>query len=300
MSEFGVAKQPASWRVQRRRRRSHDSQSETQPPGKQIPKGWSAAFIPQVMFLHVVQLSGLAAALYFALVHPQRPAWWLLALLSYFLSTCLGMAICFHRAIAHRAFSLPKPLEYAFTVFGALGGTGSSIAWVAVHRTHHAHPDSDDDPHAPGRFGWRLLLSVYEQDQDWWRVRDLFRNRFHWFLHRYYALIILLWVGALAAVDFRAMLFGFLIPAAAQISVTNLSTILGHRYGYRNFETRDESTNSVLLTVLTWGEGWHNNHHARPRKWFFGTRWWEVDLAGLIIRSFIALGLVDHRSVVED
>ena len=237
---------------------------------RQTSSGSTAPFIPHVAFLHVIQIGGLLAALYFAVLQPQSYGWWLAALSSYFLSTCLGMAICFHRAIAHRAFKLPRPIEYLFTVFGALGGTGSSIAWVAVHRTHHAHPDTEDDPHAPGRFGWRLLLSVYEQDQDWWRVRDLFRDRFHWALHRHYALIVLAWALALAAIDLRAMLFVFLIPAAAQITVTNLSTILGHRHGYRNFDTRDESTNNALLTVLTWGEGWHNNHHARPRRWFFG------------------------------
>jgi stearoyl-CoA desaturase (delta-9 desaturase) len=111
--------------------------------------------------------------------------------------------------------------------------------------------------------------------------------------------LIAAWATGLWLIDPLAMIFGFLIPAAAQITVTNLSTILGHGSGYRNFDTKDKSTNSALLAAITWGEGWHNNHHAKPRRWFFGVKWWEIDTAGLIIAGMIALHVIKRRSISE-
>lgn len=257
-------------------------------------------FVPRTWLFRLVQLAGLSAALYMVSVETASSVWWLIGLLAYFCSACLGMAICFHRVLAHRALTLPRGLEYLFTVFGALGGTGSSLGWIAVHRKHHAHPDTERDPHAPGRFGWRLLVSAFEEDYDWWRVRDLMRDPFHLFLHRNYLLIIGLWAVILWLIDPRAMVFVFLIPAAAQITVTNLSTILGHGHGYRNFDTSDESTNNALLALLTWGEGWHNNHHANPRRCFLGLRWWEIDIAGLVIKVLLALKLIDRASLAKE
>lgn len=257
-------------------------------------------FVPRLALFRVLQLSGLLSVLCMLFIGAADYSWWLISLAAYFCTACLGMAICFHRVLAHRALALPKPLEYLFAVFGALGGTGSPIGWIAVHRKHHAHPDTEHDPHAPGRFGWRLLLSGFEESYDWWRVRDVFRDPFHAFLHRYYVLILGLWATALWLIDPRAMIFGFLIPAAAQITVTNLSTILGHGHGYRNFDTPDQSTNNIWLAALTWGEGWHNNHHATPRRWLLGRRWWEIDIAGLVIRLFVALKLIDRRSLAQD
>ncbi len=263
------------------------------------PASGTHLFTPRLFYFHLIQFGGFFAILYFTLVSKISAEWWLLAVFSYFCSSCLGMAITFHRVLAHRMFALPKILEYVFSWFGAMGGTGSTIGWIAVHRKHHAHPDSDHDPHAPARFGWRLIFSGYEQRYDWNRVRDILRDPFHAFLHRYYGILVPSWAVMLFLIHPNALLFGFLIPACIQITVTNLSTILGHGWGYRNTEVRDLSTNNAFIAALTWGEGWHNNHHAHPKRWRFGVKWWEIDPAGWLITCMAATGIVQRKSFAQ-
>ena len=228
------------------------------------------------------------------------PGWWLLALIAYFASSCLGIGITIHRAMAHKAFRMVSRLEMLFSFFGAMGATGSPLGWIAIHRTHHARADTDHDPHSPGRLGWRRLYRGSDQTFDWWRTRDILRDPFQRFLHRYYVLVVAGWAVALYAVHPLAMVFGFLIPGAAQITVTNLSTILGHGWGYRNFETRDESTNNALIAALAWGDGWHNNHHACPSNWTLKNRPWELDPTAWAIRLLVAVGGIDRRSFASN
>mgnify|MGYP000043911143 CR=1 FL=1 len=255
-------------------------------------------FLPRLWIAQLVQLGGLIAVIW-ALAAGVSWPWWLLALASYFASSCLGMAIGVHRGICHRAFVMAKPLEKVFSVFAALGMTGSPLGWVGTHRTHHAHADTGEDPHSPDHHGWRLLWTGPDPEVEWWRMRDIIRDPFQRNLHRYYLLFVGAWVSLLALFDPLAVVFGFLMPASLQITVTNLSTILAHGHGYRNFETKDDSTNNTLIAVLTWGEGWHNNHHARPRDWNLKRRWWEVDIAGSCVRGLTAIGLIDRASFIE-
>lgn len=165
----------------------------------------------------------------------------------------------------------------------------------------HAHADVDGDPHGPDHHGWSLLWKGPEPHVESWRMRDVLRDTFQRELHRYYLLVAGGWVVLLLVLHPLAPIFGFLIPASLQITATNLSTILAHGYGYgyRNYPTRDNSTNNLPIAVLTWGEGWHNNHHARPRHWSVSTRWWEVDVAGWCVRGLAAIGLIDRDSFIE-
>lgn len=255
--------------------------------------------MPRAWAFQLVQIAGITAFLWALVFADIAPAWWALAVLSYFVTSCLGMAIGVHRALTHRAFRLARPLEVAFSLFGALGMTGSPLGWIAIHRTHHAHADTDHDPHGPGQHGWKMVFTGAQPVFEWWRVRDILRDPFQRALHRYYLLIVGGWALALWLIHPLALVFGFLIPAAAQITVTNLSTILGHGHGYRNFETSDDSSNNVLIAALTWGEGWHNNHHARPRRWTLGRRRWELDPAAWIIRLLVLTGGIDRESFVD-
>lgn len=255
-------------------------------------------FEPRLWVAQTVQVSGGVGAVW-ALIEGVALGWWGLALAAYFATSCLGMAVGVHRALCHRAFTLIRPLECAFSIFAALGMTGSPLGWVGTHRTHHAHSDTDADPHGPDNHGWRLLWTGPDPHVEWWRMRDILRDPFQRALHRYYLLLAGVWAALLLAIDPLALLFGFLIPASMQITVTNLSTILAHGYGYRNFDTRDDSTNNILIAVLTWGEGWHNNHHAKPRHWSVSKRWWEIDIAGICVQVLTALGAIDRRSFFE-
>lgn len=225
--------------------------------------------------------------------------WWLLAFGAYFVISCLGFAVCVHRGLCHRAFVAKPLVENVLSFCAAAGMTGSPMGWIGTHRTHHAHADRPDDPHAPEDHGWWLIWTGPDLKIDWWRIRDLLRSRFQRFLHRYYLVVIGVWIVCLAALHPLAVIFGFIIPAGLHVTVSNLSTILGHGYGYRNHDTKDHSKNCVWLAILTWGEGWHNNHHANPVNWSLSEKWWEVDLAGLCIRFMTAAGLIDRRSFRE-
>jgi stearoyl-CoA desaturase (delta-9 desaturase) len=246
----------------------------------------------------VVQMSALASVIWaFAAAVPAQ--WYALTFLAFFATSCLGFAVCVHRGLCHRAFVMNPGTERALSVFATLGMTGSPMGWIGTHRTHHAHSDRPEDPHCPGKHGWWLLWTGPDLDIDWWRIRDLMRDPFQRWLHRYYLLIVGTWIVALFATDPLILIFGFLIPAGLHVTTSNLSTILGHGYGYRTFETNDGSTNNAILALLTWGEGWHNNHHANPMNWSLSVKWWEFDLAGLCIRLMTYMGLIDRQSFRE-
>jgi fatty-acid desaturase len=250
---------------------------------------------PSFLQMQALQAISGAAFVYALFFSNAGLLWWGVALFVYFLTGCLGLTVTMHRALTHRAFDLPRPLEILFTLFGAAGGSGSSIAWTAMHRAHHANVDGEDDPHAPAKLGWRLIFSVYDYDFDPRHAKDLLRDKFHLFVHRYYTLLLAMWGLALAAIDWRLCVFVFLIPAFLQITVSNLTSLLTHSQGYRNFETRDESANNPLIALLGWGEGWHNNHHAAPMNWTFQRRWWEIDPGAISIAALMSVGAVRRQ-----
>jgi stearoyl-CoA desaturase (delta-9 desaturase) len=219
-------------------------------------------------------------------------SWWFAALFVYFLTGCLGQSVTFHRALAHRSVTFSRPVEMVFTMLGTLGGTMSSIAFVGMHRTHHAFSDQEKDPHAIQRKGWRILFSSYEFDVDPRFVKDLLRDPFHRFLHKYYTVILVLWASFLLVLSPMLCVFCFFIPVFWQITISNLGNILTHRQGYRNYDLPDQSRNNVLITILAWGEGWHNNHHASPSSWNLGHKWWEFDPGAAVISVLCGAGLV--------
>lgn len=213
--------------------------------------------------------------------------WWTLSLGMYALIGCLGISICYHRHLTHGAFEFRRGLRwliYPLTWLGALAGTGSSIGWVAVHRQHHKHADTEGDPHSPAVSGWKTLLTTYSFDWNKWAIRHLITDPFHRLLHEYYHLWLVLWMIGLYLINPMLVLFGFLVPATISIWVSTVSNYVNHRWGYRNFETRDHAKNLWINALFTFGEGWHNNHHARPRAWNFGHKWWEIDLGAQVIK----------------
>ncbi|MGE0632405.1 MAG: acyl-CoA desaturase [Pseudobdellovibrionaceae bacterium] len=215
----------------------------------------------------------------------QNYSWklWLTAYLVYFLNGCFGVTITFHRLLSHRSFKIHKYLEYLFSFLGAMGGTGSSIGWVAVHKQHHRYADKTKDPHSPHQSGLKILFSHYVTDFNKWPVRRLITDRFHLFLHNYYHAILFTWAIFWLSLGFEFFIFCFAVPMAIQLWASNLSNWGNHLVGYRNFETVEKSTNCWWLALITWGEGWHNNHHKFPNRWSFRVRWWEFDPSAVVI-----------------
>jgi stearoyl-CoA desaturase (delta-9 desaturase) len=254
---------------------------------------------PSILHMQILQGISFIVVIYALFWLHASPAWWLVSLAAYFMTACLGLSVTLHRGLTHRAFRLPRPMEIVGALFAILGGTGSSIGWVAMHRAHHALGDSAKDPHALDEHGWWVVASAYDYHFDPRYARDLLRDPAHMFLHRYYAVILTAWALILAAINVKLAIFAFFVPAFAQITISNLTNVLGHGYGYRNFETKDKSTNNVLISVLAWGEGWHNNHHAAPAEWNFRRKWWEFDPGGLCVAAIRRLGLAyDYQPAV--
>lgn len=209
--------------------------------------------------------------------------WWLLSVFVYFLTGCLGITITYHRYLTHKSFKMPRALEYLFSFFGAIGGTGSTIGWAAVHKAHHRYSDKVGDPHCPELIGPKMLLSNYEYDFKLLHSRKLLHDKFHVMLHQYYYLILAVWALLLFLIDYRMFLFGFIVPAFLQIWASNISNYANHLWGYKNYPTKDNSKNTWWVSAMTWGEGWHNNHHAEPWCYTFQRKWWEFDISGYVI-----------------
>lgn len=212
--------------------------------------------------------------------------WWLLSIFVYFLTGCLGVTITYHRFLSHGSFKLSKFFEYLFSIFAALGGTGSSIGWVVVHKAHHKYSDKPGDPHCPEIGGWRNMFSLYEYTFSIFHAKRLLRSKFHLFIHQYYYLILILWGTILGLISINLLIFAFIVPVAIQIWASNISNYGNHKWGYRNFKTNENSRNTWWIALITWGEGWHNNHHARPKNYTFKVKWWEIDPSAFFIRLF--------------
>jgi stearoyl-CoA desaturase (delta-9 desaturase) len=212
--------------------------------------------------------------------------WWLTALAMYFIYGCLGVVVTYHRYLSHRSFKLSRRKECLFSLLGALGGTGSALGWVMMHMAHHRYSDTPHDPHSPNNGLWKMLTLNYRITAlRVTTIRRLISDPFHRAVHVYYHAILAVWALLLfAAGGLPALLFVWLIPVALTAIMSNVANYGGHSWGYRNFETADDSVNNPLAALLTWGEGWHNNHHKYPKRSSYTHKWWELDISGLVIK----------------
>ncbi|OGX29164.1 MAG: hypothetical protein A3B78_02115 [Omnitrophica WOR_2 bacterium RIFCSPHIGHO2_02_FULL_67_20] len=220
-----------------------------------------------------------------------------------FATGLLGVTLCYHRLLAHRSFQVPRWLEYALTVCGALALQGGPIKWVATHRVHHAFSDRPQDPHSPTRgFWWAHILWLFAYDETidhpvkYQRFApDLARDKVHQVLEKTYVLqTVLLGVILFALGGVPWLVWGLFVRTAFVYHVTWLVNSAAHLWGYQNYDTNEGSRNNWWVALLSYGEGWHNNHHAYLHSAAHGLRWWEVDITYLTIRLLGALGLASR------
>jgi fatty-acid desaturase len=222
------------------------------------------------------------------------------AVLLYFVAGMLGIGMGYHRLLTHRGYKTPKPIEYFLTLCGTLALEGGPIFWVATHRVHHQKSDHEGDPHTPregtwwAHMGWILTGQGLHHDASVLTkyVPDLCRDRVHVALSRWHWVtsvvvgLVLLAIGGLPYV-----LWGVFFRTTVGLHATWLVNSATHRWGARRFATRDDSTNNWWVALLTFGEGWHNNHHAHPVSARHGLAWYELDLNWIGIRTLQLLGL---------
>ena len=230
-----------------------------------------------------------------ALLAPFTFTWsgfWVFFVLQ-FVTGLLGITLCFHRLLAHRSFQVPKWLEYTLTVFGSLALQGGPIKWVATHRVHHAFSDRPQDPHSPTRgFWWAHVLWLFAYDEildhpsKFQRYApELARDKVHQFLEKTYgAQSVLLGILLYAAGGLPWLVWGLFFRTTFVYHVTWLVNSAAHLWGYQSYDTNEGSRNNWWVALLSYGEGWHNNHHAYLHSAAHGLRWWEFDITYLTIR----------------
>jgi fatty-acid desaturase len=222
-------------------------------------------------------------------------------LVTYYLAGSLGIGLSYHRLLTHRSFKTPKLVEYALTVCATLALEGGPLFWVATHRRHHQHSDADLDPHTPrhggfwAHMGW-ILFGHQEHNDVTITSRyapDLAKDPFHVWISKYHWVpLTVLGFGLLAVGGWHWVFWGIFLRTTLGLHATWLVNSATHMWGSRRFATRDDSRNSWWVAALTFGEGWHNNHHAHPTSAAHGLAWYEVDVNYLNIRVLEALGLV--------
>jgi stearoyl-CoA desaturase (delta-9 desaturase) len=224
-----------------------------------------------------------------------------LTLFLHWLFGSIGICLGYHRLLSHRSFQVPKGLEYAIAFIGALALQGGPIFWVAGHRLHHAYTeDEDKDPYSAKRgFWWSHMLWLFYDRPEFFdyelykkNAPDLDRDPFYRWLNRYYLLLQLplgLLLYGLGGWPF--VIYGMFLRAVLLWHSTWLINSASHMTGYRAVETEDNSRNLWWAALLTYGEGWHNNHHAHPNVAKSGLRWWEVDITWWAIQTLRTFGL---------
>ena len=220
----------------------------------------------------------------------------------------LGVTLYLHRSLAHRALTLAEPLKFALALGVAVCLAGDPAGWVAIHRKHHGSADTDDDVHSPRHgighsyFGWMLKLTRETADELLRLSRDVQETWYcRWMQHP--AIYLMPHAAAVAAVGWYlgpgGVLWGLYVPIVLAFHSVNAVNSVCHlpRFGYRRHETADDSRNVPWLSFLTFGESFHNNHHAHPHTARQGDAWYEPDLTAYVIWVLEKLRLA--RNVVR-
>jgi fatty-acid desaturase len=213
-------------------------------------------------------------------------------LIMWILASGLGIAVGYHRVFSHKTHQLPAWKENIILFFATFAGQGASLFWVALHRGyHHPHSDTEKDIHSPNVYGklhafigWQYKITENNNPVNLKYAVDLLRKKNHLWFHNHHLKI--LWIVPLivALFDWKLALACFWLPTMIGVLQDNLVNLYGHSksiISYRNFDTKDNSQNNILLGYLCWGQGWHNNHHYDPKAFDFGSgisnKWWEID-----------------------
>ncbi|WP_295620175.1 fatty acid desaturase [Chamaesiphon sp. GL140_3_metabinner_50] len=227
------------------------------------------------------------------------------AVLLHWITGGLGITLGWHRLLSHRSFQVPKWLEYFFALCGTLALQGGIIWWVGLHRHHHLHSDEDVDHHDSKKgFLWshiRWMCFEIPAESDIPRfTKDIANDPFYQFLNEYFfPLQVVLGVVLYAIGGWPFVFWGVFARLVIVYHCTWLVNSATHKFGYRNFETTDNSTNCWWVALTTYGEGWHNNHHAYQHSARHGMKWWEIDITWMTIQVLQFLGLATKVKLVE-
>jgi len=220
-----------------------------------------------------------------------------------------GIGMGYHRLHTHRSYETPKAIEYFFAVCATMTLQGGPIFWTACHRIHHQYSDCDGDPHTPrdGRWWSHMLWVMFGDPMNadtavmGKYAPDLMKDRFYRVLSKWHWVpLVLLGLVLLAIGGLPWLLWGVFLRVVFGLHCTWLVNSATHLWGTRRFETTDDSKNSWWVALLTFGEGWHNNHHYCPGACRQGFFWWEIDLTYYGLKALSWLGIIWDLHPVPD
>lgn len=233
--------------------------------------------------------------------------------LAFFALRMFAITGFYHRYFSHKTFRTSRGWQFLFAILGASAAQRGPLWWAAHHRHHHQHSDREEDLHSPhqGGFwwshvGWFTCDAAFQTEKrrvkDWLRYPELrFINRFDALVPAAFAIAIYLLGELLAA---RApglgtngpqlLVWGFFVSTVVLFHATVSINSLSHVWGSRRFDTPDDSRNNFWLALITFGEGWHNNHHRWPQSARQGFRWYEIDL------TYYGLWLLAKMGIIHD
>jgi stearoyl-CoA desaturase (delta-9 desaturase) len=264
---------------------------------EKLPLSW-----PTLLFLAAVHLIALLA------LFPQFFSWQGVGVMVvlHFISGCLGITLGWHRLIAHRSFQVPRWLEYFFVFCGSLACQSGPLSWIGLHRHHHLHSDQPQDHHDSRKgfwwshIGW-LFFDVPAKTEIPRLTQDINPDPVYRFFEQYFLLLqvplgiaLYLWGG------WSLVIWGIFARLVVVYHCTWFVNSATHKFGYRSHSTTDHSTNCWWVALLTYGEGWHNNHHAFQYSARHGLQWWEIDITWILIKALEKLGLAREVKEVKN
>ena len=220
----------------------------------------------------------------------------------------LGVGLGWHRLLTHRSFKAPKWLEYLLTILGTMSMQDPPDKWVATHRMHHKYVDTDKDPHSARsgfwwpQIGWVVWGTAQDHDAATMKryVPDLIKDRGQVLISRFFYVPIIVSAILLFAIGgWQFVVWGVFARVVVGWHTTWFVNSLSHIYGRRPHDTGDLSTNNWFVAILTFGEGWHNNHHAFPTSARHGLSWYQFDMNWITIRLFEKLGWAEQIKLAD-
>lgn len=270
--------------------------SNTPPKGQKIH--WPAAVF--IIGSHIIALAGFFTFSWQALA---------LCIVLHWITGGLGITLGFHRLLTHRSFKVPKVLEYFFALLGTLACQGGPITWIVTHRIHHAYSDEENDPHTPlvsffwAHMGWCLKENTLTKNAEVQAkiAPDLVKDPVYQIMDK----TMILWTALLGVALYAwggwpFVVWGIFVRLVAVYHSTWLVNSATHVWGYQTYKSKDKSTNLWWVALMTYGEGWHNNHHAFQFSARHGLNWWEFDTTYITIKFLEFFGLAKALKIPSE
>ncbi|MCF6764225.1 acyl-CoA desaturase [Thiotrichales bacterium 19S3-7] len=248
-----------------------------------------------VLIIHLLPLSAFFTPFYVADI-------WLF-LISYSLRV-FALTAGYHRYFSHKSFETSRVFQFILAYIGATALQGGVLWWASHHRLHHKLSDTKEDAHSPkylgflhSHFGWFMqkknLKAHYHLIRDFSRYPELRFLERYWYITPLPILILLYYIGGL-----NYVIWGYFVPTVFVNNVTYMVNSVAHLFGSRRYQTKDDSRNNLIVALLTFGEGWHNNHHRFAASVRQGFRWYQIDISYILLKILFYLGIVKNLKPV--